>query len=353
MTRFIRRLLAVLSTMGPAPAGGGAAATDRGARDEGVGETRDGDHGIFGDDADEPGEGDADEEEAQEGARGESEEEAGEEESDEDDDAGEETDEDDDGAGDGTDADASAEDEDEEEAGEEDEDADEDDDYEPSDGAVALKESWNARLQSAAKGRGDERPRIDLSKVSLREEAKKRFADLRDADENGAKDPEAMFEIALDATLQVLGLYHDGVAKPRAEKVDQSIRNATVGRSLATFRRKMGERLTPAVEQRMADLYKGFASEHGWREADSVPLKDLFRMAGGSFKKPAGKPGKGAAKPGDKAERQKRGALGAASGPKALGRTRPDGDAGRPKVDKVLQETHRDNRGRAPFFSFS
>ncbi len=242
----------------------------------------------------------------------------------------------------------SDEDEDEEEAP-----AEEDADEEEDDTALSLRESWETRLEADARANPEAAPRLNLGQTGLREAARKKFEELREKDPDGKFDADAMFEVALDAALQVVGSYHDGVAAPAGDRVEKGLRNVQVGRTLTSFRKEAGERLTEGVERKMADLYQGFATKYGWRRADKVPLKTLFRMAGGSLK--GGKAGtKPAAKAGDEdtATSQKRAALGAAGGPRALGRTRPEGGAGPArKEDRALREHHNDARDRSPFFT--
>ena len=230
---------------------------------------------------------------------------------------------------------------------------DEDEEPEEDDTALSLRESWEGRLEADARANPEAAPRLASSNWGLREQAKKRFEELREKDADGKFDADAMFEVALDAALQVVGSYHDGVAAPSGDRIEKGLRNVQVGRSLTSFRKEAGERLTSGVEQKMADLYQGFATKFGWRRADKVPLKTLFRMAGGSLK------GKAAAKSSgkepeadDTATRQKRAALGAAAGPRALGRTRAEDGAGKPrKEDRALREFSSDARARAPFFT--
>ena len=331
---LLRRLWSLLTSIGPAPAGGkgsGAAPTlEEGAR----GPFDDPDGGDGGeaepaaDDRDE-GDGEADPEGRQddEPPAGDNDDEAG------DDDSG---DEDDDSAD--ADADADAEDEDEDE--------DEDDDA-----GMALRSSWEARLATASATRGDERPRIPLNGVRLGDEARKRFDEARKA-EDGEKDADAIFEIAMDAVLQTLGVYHDNVAKPKHETAEKSIRNVQVGSRLNTFRKAVGDSLTPKIERKMAEVYQEFAAKHGWREADAVPLTDLFRMAGGRMPKKGKKPA--AQKPEDKAARAKAAALGAARGPRALGGgNHPNARGGKPKdpEERALASFRETVRDSSDFFT--
>lgn len=247
---------------------------------------------------------------------------------------------------DGEDADDDA-DEDEDPEGDED---GEDDDAD--DASTALRASWETRLDASARASGDTRPRLNLSRVTLRDEAKRKFNELREKGTDGEHDAEAIFEVAMDAAFQVLGAYHDDVARPTSEHVEKNLRNVQVGRTLNAFRKQMGASLTPAVEKKMAALYTQWAGKYGWRETDKVPLRDLFRMAGGRKAKaaPAGKPG--AKDPAAAAKAQKREALGAAAaGPRALGRTRPEGGSRTPaKEDKALREVAEHNRSNRPFF---
>lgn len=233
----------------------------------------------------------------------------------------------------------------------------EDDDEDEDDTALSLRASYETRLEADAKANPDQRPRLkSVGAIALRAEARKRFDEIRsrqvgENEDAGKHDAEAMAEVALDIALQVVGAYHDDVAAPTGDRVEKGLRNVQVGRTLNEFRRKMGDRLPEKVEQRMAAIYLELAGKYGWRRADSVPLKALFRMAGGSFKKPAAEKPAGEPKGDDKANRQKRAALGAAAaGPRALGRTRPEGGERR-KEDRALREFAEDNRARAPFFT--
>lgn len=326
---LLNRLWSLLSVFGPAP----AADAGKGDAKAGVSETRQMDRGPF--DSDEPDE--AEEPEAEESETEEEPEAEGDEQP-----ADDEPEED--AEGEEEQPEAAADEEDgEDEEDDEGEDADEEDD----DTALSLRESWETRLAAEA---APAAPRIDVDRAALREEARKRFAELRDKGENGEHDAEAMFEVALDAALQVVGSYHHGIAAPTSERVDKTLRNVQVSRSLASFRREVGERLTPAIEQKMAEVYTDFAQKHGWRKADKVPLKHLFRMAGGRMK---GSPKKSAeAKPADDtAKKQKREALAAAGAPRSLGRTRPEGKKA-PK-DRALVEFAHEVRERRPFFSLS
>jgi hypothetical protein len=241
------------------------------------------------------------------------------------------------------------EDEDEEEEAEETEDEDEDEDEEEDDdAAIALRASHRARLQASAGQYAPATPRIALDSVKIRDAARKRFAELQ-GDESGKSDADAIAEIVKDVAIQILGSYHDGFTAPAVDRMEKAARNAQVGGALASFRKDVGEALTPAIEKRMAKEYLDFAETHGWRAADSIPLRDLFRMAGG---KVAGKRGKvsGAAKAEAKARKQKEAALAAASGPRPIGRTTPKGERKPKGDDKVRAETARSLIAQRPFF---
>lgn len=340
---LVRRLWPTLSVMGPAPAA---------PKKDGPASLESSDRGMF----DDPDGADAAGDEDPEAGSEDGEEPQGDEDGD---DADAEPD------GDGEDArDTRAEDEDVETDDDEEEPADgeDDDDGEGEDGAdagdddaaTALRASWESRLDVAARTAGDDRPRLNISRLSLTADARKKFDELRAGDEDGKKDADAIFEVAMDACLQVLGTYHDDVAKPAGQRVEAKVRNIQVGRRLAEFRKSVGAALTPKVEKRMADVYQAWAQKYGWRAVDDVPLADLFRMAGG--RKAKAKPAAGkkpAADPAERAREQKRAALGAAGGPRALGRTRPEGGGAAPKgkEDRALREFAQDVRGRTPFFT--
>lgn len=351
---LLNRLWSFLTAFGPAPAGNGAA-TESGPKS-----LEASDRGMF--DADEDDADERDErDEPQDGGKGgrersdaggERDERDEPDERDEDREGEEDADDEQDGAR------SERTEEDEDDDADRADESDEDDDGEEDDTALSLRESWEARLEADARANPEAPPRLASQNWGLREAARKRFAELRDKEggEDGKFDAEAMFEVALDAALQVVGSYHDGVAAPAGDRTEKSLRNVQVGRALTAFRKTMGERLTEGVEQKMATLYGEFAQKFGWRRADKVPLKTLFRMAGGSLKGKAAaagkKPsGKGADEGEDTANRQKRAALGAAGGPRALGRTTPEGGGSRRKEDRALRDFHEDVRARSPFFT--
>lgn len=242
-------------------------------------------------------------------------------------------------------------DEEEDDEEEEDEDDEEEEDDEPDEAAQALRQSWEARLQTSPDP--DPAPRLNVDGVSLREEARERFARLRDKGDEGEHDADAIFEIAMDAVAQTLGAYHNQVAAPGSEKVSKTLRNQQVGRNLREFRAEVGERLTPAIEDRMGAIYTEIADSQGWRKADQIPLKDLFKMAGGRLSKPRGKKAKRSkAKKKTRAQRQKQEALAATRGPKAIGRTSPGKGKGKGRTqNKELAETAEHIRSTRPFFS--
>lgn len=233
-------------------------------------------------------------------------------------------------------------DEDEPEATEEPEDEDEDDDV-----ALTLRTATEARLDANARANPQTGARISIDKIRLRDDAKKRFQEIVDKDDEGKMDAEGIFEIAMDAALQTLSAYHQEVASPSGEKVSKEVRQIRVGRTLNAWKKQMGERLTTEVETKMGSIYKEFAEKYGWREADTIPLKTLYRMAGGR--------GKGAAKAApaaDPAKAQKAEALGAAAKPRTIGRTTPEkGAEGPKKEDRALREFAQDARARRPFFT--
>ena len=317
----LKRLWTFLSVFGPAPAGKAA---------EGPKSLEPAERGMFDDPEGEPaGEEPRAELEQEEEPEGEPEEEAPEADEPEGDEAEQ--------------PEANA-DEDEDEDETPDEDEDEEDDT-----ALTLQRSWETRLEAEARTNPEGPPRLQLGAVKVREAARKRFAELQE--EGADKDPEAIFEIAMDAALQVVGAYHDDVAHPAGDRVEKSLRNVQVGRTLSSFRKAAGANLTEALEQKMGAKYTELVQKYGWRRADTVPLKDLFRMVGGRMKK--GAKAAPEAAPEAKARLQKKEALGAASGPRALGRTRPDGGAApAKKEDRALREFSQDVRTSKPFFSF-
>ena len=344
---ILKRIRALLTTMGPAPAKPAPKAGEKPSLPEG-------DRAMFDDPDGEPAgdepidedpQGDAGDDPAGDPEAGD---EGGEDPADGDEPDGEED-------PDARDTRAEDEDADEETDGDEDgedEDSEEEDGEDADDASTALRTSWETRLEAAARGAGDSRPRLNLSRVTLREDAKKKFDELRAKGADGEHDAEAIFEVAMDAAFQVLGAYHDDVAKPSTEHVEKNLRNVQVGRTLNAFRKQMGASLTPAVEKRMAALYTAWAGKYGWRETDKVPLHDLFRMAGGRKVKATAAGKAGSKDPAAAAKAQKREALGAAAaGPRALGRTRPEGGSRPPaKEDKALREVAEQNRSNRPFF---
>lgn len=346
MTIF-RRLWSLLSVLGPAPATKSPPTLesgDRGVFDPPADEADDEDSEVGGD-GDEGEDVGADRSEADETADGETADDGaadGDGSSDEDEGDEQTTAQGDDDAGDG---------DGDETAGEGEDDADPETGVpESDDGARSLFSSWETRLAAAARESGDQRPRISLGGLGLSESARKKFDELRAKDEDGKHDAEAIFEVAVDAVLQTLGRYHDEVAGKRFETIDKSVRNIEVGRKLTAFRKEY--ELTKAVERRMASAYLHLADKYGWRHADSVPLKDLYRMAGG---KRAAKPDakRAAAKPDPeaRAREQKRATLGKAAGPRATGRHAPDGAGGKkPSRDAALDDFAADARSRGSFF---
>jgi hypothetical protein len=386
----LARVRLLLTAMGPAPvdSGGGAAApakAGKGGKRE-VAESREGSRAMF-DDGDDDG-GDAtddddgdddgdDEPPAAKEGEGKGRRKA---QKRDDDDGGDAQDEDDDARGARSEADED--DADDQDGDEQDDDADEgarseadqdDDDGDDADGdeadeedpdeaasdpgVLSLRRTWEQTLEQAATSARQDRPVLQgIDRLKLSEKARERFEKAREADKEGANDGEAIFEVAVDAVLQTLGAYHDQIAAPAGERVEKNLRNVSVGRTLSSFRKEMGERLNPAIEKRMAALYLEWADKHGWRAADKVPLADLYRIAGGSTKKPKAKASaKGKRKDDDRRERQdreKREAAGIGRGPRRLGRTSPDGSGkGKPsREDAPLHEFAQDVRGRKPFF---
>lgn len=251
----------------------------------------------------------------------------------------------------------SEEEDDEDEGDDDDEDGDDDDDEDDEDGddddldtsAQLLDAKWEATL-SAQHARGEGRqaqPTLALDKMALRKQARERFKEIREKDEEGAHDDEAIFEIAIDAAVQVMASYHYDHAAPEAEKMTKGLRNAQVNARLGTFNKSAGEALTPKIEKRMAAIYTAKAEKYGWRNADAVPFDQLFKMAGGTMPKK----GKGS-KAKRQAERQKAKDLGATHTPRRV-------TGGAPKRGKKLSADEKRERSgdeaarksMEPFFS--
>lgn len=317
MRSFWTLLLAIghlFTQIGPAPKGEGEEGGDDAAGDEGDGADEGAEPGFFDPDPDDPDEDEADGGEPEGG-------------DDDDDDEDEEEDGDEDEEGE----------EDEGDDGDDEEDEDEED--EDSVRAELLDTKWEAELAAkAGRGEGKEpKPTLALDKMGLRDQARARFAAIRDKDDDGEKDPEAIFEIALDAAVQVIASYHYDHAGPQSEHMTKGIRNAQVSARLGTFTKEMGEALTPKIERKMAAIYSAKAEKHGWRNADSIPFEDLYAMAGGKPVKGKKSKKSAASKAKRKAARQKAKDLGATHTPRRVA-------GGRPSKGKKLTAEDREEK---------
>lgn len=235
--------------------------------------------------------------------------------------------------------DEDADEEDEEEAPEDEEESDADFDLDA--GAHSLIQSWEARLSALP---APAPPRIPLADLRVSPEALERFNALRAKGENGEHNAEAIQALIEDVGFQLLDRYHQAVVNPMSGRVDGTARNLRRSKELRTLRREFGKAITPTVEKRMADLIVRFQETYGAERADRIPLKQLYRMAGGkAVKQPKGKGAEARAKS------QKRAALAATRGPRATGALRPD--TRKPKQDKALLDFSQDVRASGSFFS--
>lgn len=238
--------------------------------------------------------------------------------------------------------DEDADDEDDEEEAPEDEDEEESDaDFDLDAGAHSLIQSWEARLSALP---APAPPRIPLGDLRVSPEALERFNALRSKGENGEYDAEAIQALIEDVGFQILDRYHQAVVNPMSGTVDGTARNLRRSRELRALRREFGKAITPKVEKRMADLIVRFQQTYGAQRADRIPLKQLYRMAGGkSVKQPKAKGAEA------RAQSHKRAALAATRGPRATGALRPDNR--KPTKDKALLDFSQDVRASGSFFS--
>lgn len=188
-------------------------------------------------------------------------------------------------------------DEDEDEEGEEDEEEEEGDeegeDDEPDENAQLVADLEANRIEKELREGKYQPPalKVSLNDLNLREEAYGRFQKaLAEGDDEKHAQANAIFEIAMDAVAQSLGMYHQHGVEPRlseareaklermSDRLTQEFKATPEGRAMARDEK---------LSQRMAQHFNAFAHKYGREAALSVPFKRYFKMAGGKVGKGA------------------------------------------------------------------
>lgn len=211
----------------------------------------------------------------------------------------EEEEEEDEADGDRSDADegddADEEEEDEEEGEDDDEDEDEEDDEEEDDDGDPslefLRERFVSKLKKGVEAGQYHGPRkldLGLGEVKLRDEAfglYQKALEGKDDDDPRAT-AAAMFEVAMDATIQVLSRYHQHGPEQDVKRLHARISKGTIESRKAAFAKTAEGKAVqknPRLAQRMARFYESVVQEVGEDAALSVPFEKFFRLCGGKL----------------------------------------------------------------------